>query len=292
MVTTASLQSHDIKGMDDEVGMKEFLKTVKRINPKVTTYFYLDTYKAILDMADMAAQFAKHPSWALRYDDGTPVMTLDGFKVYDLSQPEVRQWWMSTCLNATKETGGDGCYADTFIPHGIVRFKPPISIEKAKLFKEGLLNMTREVQEALGRDKLLIGKYADQPYVNAVQLEFFEANNESINNLSLGLANGKVMQAHVPIHTVDCKTGDLTDYIAAFLIAAGEHSYFGCGMWYTYYNDTEALTWRPEYDRPLGAPLGPATYKDGLWKREFARGTKVQFDTTSNTGTISWGKIS
>ena len=99
---------------------------------------------------------------------------------------------------------------------------------------------------------------------------------------------GQVMQAHVPIN-VSCSS-DLTNYIAAFLIGAGEYCYFGCGNWRSEGNDTEPLTWRPEHDKILGAPTGQAVYKAGVWTRSFSSGTDVMFDTTTNEGTIKWGK--
>ena len=83
---------------------------------------------------------------------------------------------------------------------------------------------------------------------------------------------------------------DLTDYIAAFLIGAGEYCYLGCGHWYAEDDDTEPLTWHPEYDKPLGAPKGLAQYKDGVWTRSFAFGTMVSFDTKTNKGTVKWAQ--
>ena len=94
------------------------------------------------------------------------------------------------------------------------------------------------------------------------------------------------MQAHVPVN-VPC-TSDLTNYIAAFLIGAGEYSYFGYGDWYAEEDDTKPLTWRVEYDKPLGPPKGPAMYKDGVWTRSFTSGTEVTFNAKSNNGTIKW----
>ena len=97
------------------------------------------------------------------------------------------------------------------------------------------------------------------------------------------------MQAHVPVNVL-C-SGDLTDYIAAFLIGAGEYSYFGCGDWYAEGDNTKPLTWRPEYDKPLGAPKGPVQYRSNagiIWTRSFASGTEVTFDTKRKKGTITW----
>ena len=76
---------------------------------------------------------------------------------------------------------------------------------------------------------------------------------------------------------VECNS-DLTDYIAAFLIGAGEYSYFGCGHWSAEGDDTSPLKWRAEYDKPLGAPKGPAKYDNGTLTRSFASRTEVMFD--------------
>ena len=162
-------------------------------------------------------------------------------------------------------------------------------LRKKKLSGEGLLNLTRDVQAALGDDKLLIGKVPNQPFVKAAQIEVFIPNNRSINELLSGADSGQVIEAHKAGKPPGC-SGDLTDVIAAFLIAASENCYFGCGNWNTRGNDTDSLTWRKEYDMPLGEPLGPATYQKGVWMRQFKRGTKVTFDTSTNKGSIQWGK--
>ncbi len=150
---------------------------------------------------------------------------------------------------------------------------------------DGLLNLTRDVQKALGEDKLLIGKVPDQPFVKSIQIEFFAAKNDSINDLMEGVRNGKVVQAHVPVG-IDC-TGDVSNYMAAFLIGAGKYSYFGCGNWNAVGDNTKPLTWKGEYDKPLGEPEVPV-YKDGKWSRKFSKGTVVTFDTSNNTGKIIW----
>ena len=285
MVTVEKWQSYDIKTIDDEDAMVEFMKAVKAANPKVATYFYMNSWKDRPEMTRMARQFSEHPDWALRDVDGNPVKNTQGYYVFDQSQAEVQQWWQNICLNATKYANGDGCYCDCS-QHTQEYFKG-VSPDKLKAWGQGLLNLTRDVQAALGSDRLLIGKEADQPYVNSAQIEFFKANNDSINELIEGAKNGKVMQAHVPIE-VSCR-GDLTDYLSAFLVAAGKYSYYGCGNWTTSGNDTTALFWHPEYDKPLGAPLALATYEGGQWKRQFASGTVAIFDTATNKGVINWG---
>ena len=294
MVTIEKWQGFDIKGMDDEDDMVLTMRAVKNINPKVATYFYMNSWKDRPEMTRMNREFMEHPDWALRDVEGNKVKNQQGFYIFDQSNEEVQKWWLNICLNATKAADGDGCFCDSSQHTDMTNesFAKNVSPEKKRLWDEGLLNLTRDVQAALGDDKLLIGKVPDQPYVKSVQIEMFHANNASINNLMLGVEMGKVIQAHVALtdlkHIGGC-AGNIADHLAAFLIAAGKYSYYGCGEWNTTGNSTEAFAWRPEYDKPLGAPLGPAGYKSGVWKREFAKGTQVTFDTATNKGTIQWG---
>ena len=283
---------YDDKSMDDEDFMALAMKAVKGINPNVATYFYMNSFKDRPEMTRMAREFEQNRDYQLRSEDGQLVKNNQGFYVFDLSNPKVRKWWLDTCLNATKFANGDGCFCDSsqHTNDSEHAFKPSLSPAKLKAWGEGLLTLTGDVQNALGDDKLLIGKVPLQPYVKAVQIEFFSASNDSINNLMLGTRNGHVMQAHVPVG-VSCK-GDLTDYMAAFLIGVSERNYFGCGNWHADGDDTTPFLWRPEYDKPLGKPTTPPTYRldTGIWTREFESGTKVIFDTNKNKGTIEWGK--
>ena len=288
MVTIEKFQSDQVSGVDDEDDMVRVMKMVKAVNPNVATYFYMNSYKDRPEMTRMARELDQHPDWFLKDSNGAKVKNAgQGFYVFDLSNPEVRQWWQETCLDAIKAADGDGCFCDSS-QHTDASFVPPVSPEKAEAWGKGLLQLTKDVQEALGDDNLLIGKVTNQSYVKAVQIEVFTPSNRSIVELMLGPAVRQVTEAHVPV--ADCNK-DLTNYIAAFLIGAGKYCYFGCGKWSTSNDDTTAFVWRPEYDKPLGEPTGPATYNNGVWRRKFSRGTSVKFDTGTNTGTIEWGSL-
>ena len=286
MATIEKWMGYDDKDIDDEDEMVLAMKAIKDTNPKISTYFYMNSYKARPEMTRMARELDQHPDYALQDENGDRVKNSQGFYVFDLSKPEVRKWWLNICLNATKYANGDGCFCDSS-QNVNSTFTPELPASKTEAWGEGLLNLTREVQEALGDDNLLIGKVANQSYVKAVQIEGFRASNGSIESLLLGSKAGQVMQAHVPVG-VPCAS-DLTNYIAAFLIGAGEYAYFGCGGWHAEGDDTKPLTWRSEYDKPLGAPNSSAKYRDGVWTRSFASGTEVTFDTKENKGTIKWG---
>ena len=289
MVTIEKFQSDQVSGVDDEDDMVRVMKMVKAVNPNVATYFYMNSYKDRPEMTRMARELGQHPDWFLKDSNGTKVKNAgQGFYVFDLSNPEVRQWWQETCLDAIKAADGDGCFCDSS-QHTDASFVPPVSPKKKEEWGDGLLQLTKNVQEALGDDNLLIGKVSNQSYVKAVQIEFFSPSNNSIVELMLGATVGQVVQAHVPV-SQNCHE-DLTNYMAAFLIGAGKYSYFGCGNWNTQNDDTSAFIWKPEYDKPLGEPTGPAIYNNGVWMRKFSHGTSVKFDTSTKTGTIEWGTL-
>merc|ERR1712130_662574 len=71
--------------------------------------------------------------------------------------------------------------------------------------------------------------------------------------------------------------------LAAFLIAAGPHSYYMCGGW----AGTKPI-WYEVYTKNIGNPLGNAILKDGIYKRQFKSGTTVTYDVASETGKIMW----
>ena len=287
MVTIEKCQGLYLKNVDDEDEMVLAMKAIKQANPKVATYFYMNAYRDRPEMTRMARQLQQHPEWALHDKDGNLVtVTKNIWKVFDLSNPDMRQWWLKACMDALSAANGDGCFCDMSQQTNLTF--PNVDPAKLRKWGKGMLQLTKDAQQQLGDDKLLIGKVPDQPYVKSVQMEYFVANNDSINGLMEGVKNGKVMQAHVPL-TVDCK-GDITDNLAAFLIGAGKYCYYGCGYWNATGDDNGPWYWRPEFDYPLGEPVSAASYMNGVWKRKFGSGTEVMFDTSTNKGTVKWSK--
>ena len=286
MVTIEKWQGHDMKNVDDEDQMVLAMKAIKQANPKVATYFYMNSFKDRPEMTRMARELEQHQDWILHNDDGKPVKNSQGFLVFDQSNPDVRQWWLKTCLDAVSAADGDGCFCDSS-QHTDSAF-PNVSATKMQEWSKGLLTLTQDVQEKLGNDKLLIGKVPDQPYVKAVQIEAFQPNNRSINSLMEGVKNGKVIQAHMEKLPAGGCMGNITNHLAAFLIGAGNYSYYGCGSWNLPGNSNESWYWRPEFDYPLGEPVGPPLFDGELWQRRFVSETLVKFDITTNQGSIHW----
>ena len=139
-------------------------------------------------------------------------------------------------------------------------------------------------------------------------LEDFSASEHCITTLQTLVARGIGVEAHagdLPDGAVDapgggddCAEGGV-NAMSAFLIGAGNHSYYHCARKAEWQSDPKWpapghsdrwLDWLPAYDRKLGAPLAPGVKgADGVWRRAFAAGTRVVFDPVTRNGTITWG---
>lgn len=75
--------------------------------------------------------------------------------------------------------------------------------------------------------------------------------------------------------------------LAMFLICAERFSYFDLKDGYDAKQSKLWLTRAAEYDRPLGAPKGPAVRSGYTYTREFAHAS-VRLDIEKQTGSIKW----
>ena len=85
--------------------------------------------------------------------------------------------------------------------------------------------------------------------------------------------------------------------IAAFLVAAGNFSYFSYAGWaHGQAWSLSGTRWWSEYDRPLGQPLDPPMTLAGpvgsmKYRRRFSSGTTVTVDLKAHTGSIQWSGL-
>ena len=76
--------------------------------------------------------------------------------------------------------------------------------------------------------------------------------------------------------------------LALFLVCAEKHSYFLAHDSYVVNKKNKVWMKRPaEFDRPLGAPKGPAVQDGYIYTREFAH-AKVRLDIENEVGEIEW----
>lgn len=265
----------------------------------------------------LAQQMESHPEYWLRdasgkilgmYGDfGPPNMT-----VFDFSQPAVRKIFVGACINALKTGHVDGC----FIDRAIDGFPTDLGPTKQAAYDAGHLAVLQEMQEqiaAISGGPLIANHAYNLIGINSVQIENFGRDvqtgwkgwNTSMAQLKESVANGKLVEAHVPCAKgmMDGCTGDITDTLAAFLVVAGYQSYYGCGPWHCGVDAASNMTrcgsdpttiaqfFHEDYSKPLGEPLSEATWEGDVMVRTFAHGTTVRFDTSNNSGHIKWGRF-
>ncbi len=100
-------------------------------------------------MTRMHRELQQNPTYSLHTSDGTQVKNIQGLPAFDLSNPKVRQWWLNICLNATKFADGGGCFCDMSADE-YTEFTPEPSGPIMKAWGDGMLSLTRDMQEALG----------------------------------------------------------------------------------------------------------------------------------------------
>jgi hypothetical protein len=280
----------------------EALRGVKQRDPNVSTIIYFNN---VLDWPfyKLHEELLRQPKLWVRDSTGTPCRSSGdpsfpnhtAMLSFDFAQAGGRSLWASACLNATSSGVVDGCFSDRANGRPSCYKGLPT---KAAAYKDGQLKVHQDLQASL-ENGLLIANNAVLPGVRATMIEGFKADEASILKLQAAAAAGKLVQAHAGYGedgSADdhCSKG-VTNSLSAFLIGAGEHSYYGCSRGWKVQADPVEAAWRPEYERPLGTPTGPGRKdpRSGVYRRTFRseRGTStvVTFDTATNQGSIAWG---
>lgn len=224
------------------------------------------------------------PSLKLHDAHGQVVMThcpspLGQCDVFDLGNPATRALFIAVCVNATQTGVVDGCFVDRAVDKQ--GFMSSLDEVTAQRYMAGRQLMLKELQQAVGAGPIVANHAFGPPHdnisagtgVNFAMIEGFAPNAENLGYLQMTVANGRGVQAH-------SVAGASESAVAAFLIGAGYHSYFGMGGW-----DDGQPHWSPVFEFPLGAPYGPATNANGVWTRRFLH-VNVTFDQSSGTGTV------
>jgi len=301
---------NDGTGRGVEPKIVEQLAAIKKIRPEICTVAY---FNEVLDwyFYDMAKEFANRPEWWLRRsNDSKPFLTKgdkhfnppeQGMLVFDHSKQAVRNFWISACVNATKSGVVDGCFSDS---SEVASHKTATALNASSnaAFEAGKVQTSAALTTFFGgtggqpftpaSSGVLIAKKPNQTGINAFQIEFFDNSEAAILELMAGVDQGYLVQAHVGISNVvnTCGCKCMNDTVAAFLVGAGEYSYYGSGSWIAAGLDDVEMRWCADlFERPLGAPVTKAVRgTDGVYRRSFASGTTVAFDTATRKGTIHW----
>ena len=270
-------------------------KSIKEVNQSIQLIFY---YNSVLDWEQyrLHEEFLQHPTYWLKNASGLPVripgdhtfkQPKDGMLVFDFGQAAVRDFWASDCINATKTGYVDGCFADrakesTFPGN-------TLSPETLAAYEDGHVKVLLELQK--GVPGVVVANGDQQPGVMGTMIEGFSATEEGIMSLMKASKAGFLVQAHAGYkpNGKDNHCQHIENSLAAFLIGAGNYSFYGCSTgWFVDKDHMDWLTWHPEYDKPLGHPMGDASLHGDTYERHFASGTVVQFNRKTNEGMIQW----
>ena len=300
-----------------EAGTTKAARAVKRINPRSKILFYRNIivhysmYAADADLPKMRDPF-------LADRTGNTKLIRNSVPAYDLTNRDVRDWWMELSAQVCGSEYIDGLFVDGSIKvlePGFLRSQ--IGQKKKDAVTETYHKMMAALPRELGSDKLVLANIirARLPdsglecmdYFDGSYIENFERTVAGISRedyMAKGIAaiqaaarNGKIIAFTMGMDWPDKKerkgkqdTRERFLYaLALFLICAEEHSYFmakdGYGV-----DSGKREFWMdsiPEYAYPLGAPKGPAVKKGSVYRREFEH-AKVVVDIGRETGNIVW----
>jgi hypothetical protein len=301
-----------------ENGIEEEAKKLKKLNPDMKVIFY---WNAFLDYPMYKAHkvYESHPEWWLKTTDGEYDLKKGSFRRYDLSNPEVRKWWVETAKNEILNGPTDGVFMDAFI-----QVTSPANIKlwgeaKYNSIQEGLKKLIAETRTALGDDKLIVyngirstpGRNVGNifpDHTDAVMIEHFgiiksnskESMLQDIQEMEKAGKTGKIVvfkgwpgyawidkdfMAKSLKEKQEISKENITFPLASFLAGAQENSYFIYNWGYRFKHG--AIDWYPEFDKPLGKPLSDMNVNGWELTRDFQHAS-IWVDLETKEAEINW----
>jgi hypothetical protein len=301
-----------------ETGIEREAQQLKKFNPDMKVIFYWNTF---LDYPMFQAHevYQNHPEWWLKTRDGKLDKKKGRIKRYDLSNPEVREWWTDVAQKAVVEGSCDGVFMDAFPQISASGNKLLWGTEKYDAIQKGLLETIFETRQKIGDNKLIfyngIRSTAKSKIGNdysectdAVMIEHFghfqSASKEcmltDIQEMMKAGKNGKIVvfKAWPGFSWLDKEfvqlslekkraiaAKNITFPLAAFLAGAQENAYF-IYTW-GYRMKDGCLEWYPELDKKLGNPLSQAKQAGWILKRDFKHAS-VWINLETKEAEINW----
>ncbi|WP_197451885.1 putative glycoside hydrolase [Rosistilla carotiformis] len=324
LITFEKANGHQDHG-SVEAGTLAAAKAVKKLNPNAKILYYRNVIVHYGDYK-VDKQLEEIPGALLRDEQGKTNLVRNRSAAYDLSNPTLRKWWIDSCKVVTADASIDGLFIDGNIKAlepGYLRRQ--IGAEKKDQTIDGYHLLMNQTREAIGPNKLMIGnilrarfddgglEYLD--YFDGSYLEGFFHNvggvsypqyvAKGIDTMQRAARQGKIIafttgfnapkntsdlgidESHGSIESDAAAREALVYPLAIFLICAEEHSYFRVHEGYSANGNDRWMRWLPEYDRPLGPPVGPATKEGYRYSRKFQHAA-VQLDIEKRTASIQW----
>ncbi|MEP1486818.1 MAG: putative glycoside hydrolase [Algibacter sp.] len=306
------------KYKNTETGIEEDAKKLKKLNPNMKVIFY---WNAFLDYSMYEAHnvYENHPEWWLKTKNSEYDLKNGSIRRYDLSNPEVRKWWVETAKKEILNGSTDGVFMDAFIQ---VASKANIKLwgqEKYDAIQLGLKDLIKETRTALGNDKLIVyNGIRSIPNNNtgnnfpentdAVMIEHFgiiksnskESMLKDIQEMEKTGKTGKIVVfkgwpgyawidkgfMKKPLKEKQkISKENITFPLASFLAGAQENSYFIYNWGYRFKHG--AIDWYPEFDKPLGKPLHDMKVNGWELTRDFEHAS-IWVNLETKKAKITW----
>ncbi|MEO1244361.1 MAG: putative glycoside hydrolase [Pseudomonadota bacterium] len=310
---------------DTEQGTIRDVARIKALNPNATVLFYWNLlldypmYSAAEQRRDKPSWFIHDADGRLDLKNPGP----NALRRYDLSNPDWRSWWVSVAADMLEKGSMDGVFVDA-LPQVALKPAGNIEkwgAGKYAAVEQGIGETLAALKQAIGPDTTVIYngirsvpggwthgglKYLDFAdgtiieHFNVLQSQGPEQIAQDIERMTRAGKAGKIVilkafpgflwidaeAMKMPLETkLELARQRIVFPLAAFLIAAEEHSYFN----YTwgYRADHGAYAWYPEYDRRLGPPNGDAVRDGYEYYREFERAS-VYLNIETKAARIDW----
>ncbi len=301
-----------------EKGIEFDAVRLKEANPNIKVLYY---WNAFLDysMYDAHEVYDSNPDWWLKKMDGSLDKKNGKIRRYDLSNPDVRDWWTDEARRAIIEGSCDGVFMDAFPQVDSTANIKLWGEEKYDAIQEGLISLLKSTREKCGSNALIMYngirntdtknfgmqyiEYADSAIVEHFD-QFHSRSKEAIAQdiadiveagkrgklvAVKGWPNFNFTQKKVREveHSKLLKEArdEITFPLACFLVAAQRYSYFSYSWGYRAGHGN--LDTYPELKKPLGKPAGQAVREGWIYTRSFEH-ADVWVDLESRDARIEW----
>ncbi|QGJ68685.1 Hypothetical protein PBC10988_3460 [Planctomycetales bacterium 10988] len=157
-----------------EAGTLVAAKAIKQLNPATKILCYRNVFVHYSNYASNEKLDRIDGGLLVDLNSGSNKLVRNRVPAYDLSNPDVRNWWIDSCLTMTQQPAIDGLFIDGNIKaleNGYL--KSQIGAEKKLAVKEGYLTLMERTRKAVGEDKILVA--------NLIRARFPQAGLEYMN---------------------------------------------------------------------------------------------------------------
>ena len=315
----------DMPGVATEDRMVAAAKLVKGAAPHIKTLLYL---QGLINFP-ASKLYNATPAALLATDAEGKRAKLKGHTVFNVSNPSMRALIVAAAQSGMATGMFDGVFIDRANyaeKCASTQSSQPVAISPSTCaaLMPGSRQLLADLTAALGKDAIVLAKETnhapatDWQVANAAMTSdtfcsrYCHNCNSSVDprtgwaaadrdeclasmkTIANVAARGQLSQNHGmgPV-TGTLAAAQRTFTIAAFLVSAGNHSYFSYADWVSNCWNLAGTGWWPEYDKPLGTPISPPLNQVGsnmyAFERNFSSGTRVFVDVEKHEAQIVWG---